>query len=508
MHDIGKLAVPEHIISKPGRLTPDEFDKMKVHPVVGAEILERVQFPYPVVPVVMSHHEKWDGTGYPEGLRGEEIPLGARILSAVDALDALASDRQYRKAFPLHEAMEKVAVDAGKAFDPKVIDILKRRYVELERKAKAHSRMAIKLSTDIKVKRGAAPAAGFASGKSIDTGKRPSGASFLEAVAMARRDVFYAFEASHPDGGAMGVTESLSVFAVRLKRLIEYDSFCVYLVRNGALVPEYVNGHDYRLLSSLRIPLGQGLTGWVAENRVPILNGNPSVEAGYLNDPSIFSTLRSALSVPLETTNGSVGVLSLYREARDGFGNEDLGILEAAAPRLALAVESALAAHPVGESDLDNATALPGARALMQHLESEVARARRLNAPIAVIVCRVDGLRAIRDAYGQIEASRTLRSVAAAVQQSSREFDYVARTGGNELVVVAPGLTKPAAESRMRRLLQITCSHGPHTATLVAGASFFPSDGAGVDQLLAKADRSLFGARVLPEPGDRIVSIR
>ena len=126
LHDIGKLAVPEHIISKPGKLTPEEFEKMKIHPVVGAEILERVRFPYPVTPIVRSHHEKWDGTGYPDGLKGEEIPIGARILAAVDCLDALASDRQYRRALPLDEAMRKVASESGMSFDPQVVKILQR----------------------------------------------------------------------------------------------------------------------------------------------------------------------------------------------------------------------------------------------------------------------------------------------------------------------------------------------------------------------------------------------
>ncbi len=125
LHDIGKLAVPEHIISKPGKLTPEEFEKMKIHPIVGAEILEQVHFPYPVVPIVRAHHEKWDGSGYPNGLAGEDIPIGARILAAVDCLDALASDRQYRKALPLNEAMAKVVADAGKSFDPKVVAILR-----------------------------------------------------------------------------------------------------------------------------------------------------------------------------------------------------------------------------------------------------------------------------------------------------------------------------------------------------------------------------------------------
>ena len=135
LHDIGKLAVPEHIISKPGKMTAEEFEKMKIHPIVGAEILECVGFPGPVVPIVRAHHEKWDGSGYPFGLKGEEIPIGARILAAVDCLDALASDRQYRRALPLDEAMAHVESESGQSFDPQVVAVLLRRYRDLERMA-------------------------------------------------------------------------------------------------------------------------------------------------------------------------------------------------------------------------------------------------------------------------------------------------------------------------------------------------------------------------------------
>src|SRR6202050_723576 len=163
LHDIGKLAVPEHIISKPGKLTPEEFEKMKIHPIVGAEILEQVDFPYPVVPIVRAPHAKWDGSGYPNGLAGKAIPIGARILSAVDCLDALASDRQYRKALPLDEAMARVADEAGKSFDPGVVEVLQRRYIELEKLARSQpAKVPAKLSTDVKVERGSAPASGFA----------------------------------------------------------------------------------------------------------------------------------------------------------------------------------------------------------------------------------------------------------------------------------------------------------------------------------------------------------
>src|SRR5258708_6475855 len=120
LHDIGKLAVPEYILNKPGRLTKEEFEKMKVHPVVGAEILECVQFPYPVAPIVRSHHEKWDGSGYPDGLKAEQIPIGARILSLVDVLDALASDRQYRPALKLEDALPYVTQRGGQEVGPRL----------------------------------------------------------------------------------------------------------------------------------------------------------------------------------------------------------------------------------------------------------------------------------------------------------------------------------------------------------------------------------------------------
>ncbi len=135
---------------------------MKTHTVVGAELVERIRFPYSVAPMVRGHHEKWNGAGYPDGLKGEEIPIGARILAAVDTLDALASDRQYRRALPLDEAIQVILAESGKSFDPRVVDVLARRYVELEAMASGTIRMR-RLSTDVKIERGDAPAAGFES---------------------------------------------------------------------------------------------------------------------------------------------------------------------------------------------------------------------------------------------------------------------------------------------------------------------------------------------------------
>src|ERR1700685_4078870 len=271
LHDIGKLAVPEHIISKPGRLTPEEFEKMKIHTLVGAEILERVRFPYPVVPIVRAHHEKWDGTGYPIGLKGAEIPVGARILSAVDYLDALASDRQSRRALPMPEVIQKLVAEAGKAFDPKVVEIIQRRHHHFEKLALAKSGNSgsAAVFTAVKIERGDAPDAGFENAKVDDSKIRE--ATFLSSIAAARQEAQSLFELSQDLGASLSLGETLSVFSVKLKPMVPYDAIAIYILRDDLLMPEYVNGDNYRLFSSLRIPLGDGLSGWVAQNKKAII---------------------------------------------------------------------------------------------------------------------------------------------------------------------------------------------------------------------------------------------
>ena len=328
LHDIGKLAVPEHIISKPGKLTPEEFEKMKIHPIVGAEILEQVDFPYPVVPIVRAHHEKWDGSGYPLGLVADAIPIGARILAAVDCLDALASDRQYRKALPLNEAMAKVASEAGTSFDPRIVAILERRYIELEKLANEQPLQAPpKLSTDIKVVRGSAPAAGFAEAPG-SAATSVSRSDFNERVLQAQQQSQQIVELIRKAGSGLQTEDVFSMLSVRLKHLVPHESMAVYCSSGDHLVAKFVSGENFRLFSSLRIPLGEGLSGWVAQNHKAILNGNPSVEPGYLNDPTKYSTLRSALAVPIEADAKVVSVLALYRAAQDAFTGEDLRLLE------------------------------------------------------------------------------------------------------------------------------------------------------------------------------------
>ena len=324
LHDVGKLAVPDYIISKPGKLTPEEFERMKIHPIVGAEILERIDFPYPVVPIVRAHHEKWDGSGYPSGLKREQIPIGARVLSVVDCFDALASDRQYRKALPLDQAMEMVVNEAGKSFDPHIVQVLRRRYLELEEVASAeHTPEQAKLSIAVRVERGDSPDAGFEAAMPVTTSEKPHEETLI-SIANAHQEAQELYEFTRTTGNSLNSTESLAVISARIRTLVAYDSIVIYIIERDVLAARYVFGENHKLFASLRIPLGQGVSGWVAENKRSILNGNPAVEPGYLNDPTRFSTLRSVLAVPLHASSGTLGVLAVYKTEKDGFSRDHL----------------------------------------------------------------------------------------------------------------------------------------------------------------------------------------
>ena len=505
LHDIGKLAVPEHIISKPGKLTPEEFEKMKIHPIVGAEIVEQAQFPYPVAPIIRSHHEKWNGEGYPDGLKGTDIPIGARILAAVDCLDALATDRQYRRGLPLEEALDIVRQESGRSFDPTVVAVLAANCVELERKAKIRRPARVRLSTSIRVERGAAPAAGFAE-EGVTPPLSPQAAErqpldFLTSIAAARQEVQALFELSQNLGSSLSLNETLSVLAHRLKRMIPYDSMAIYFARDGKLFPEFVTGENFRLFSALEIPIGQGLSGWVAENRKPILNGNPSVEPGYLNDPSKFSTLRAALAVPLETDSRVVGVLALYAAARDSFTADHLRVLLAISSKLSHSIENALK-YQLAETTAttDYLTGLPNARSLFIQMDAEFHRCRRTGTTLEILVCDLNGFKLVNDRFGHLEGNRVLKEFATLLKETCRDSDYVARMGGDEFVVLIPGLPPAAIAQRITQFSQLAqqASYtvcGERSLSVSIGSACFPSDGEDTEQIVALADQRMYAAK-------------
>jgi len=513
LHDIGKLAVPEYIISKPGRLTQDEFEKMKIHPVVGAEILERVNFPYPVVPIVRAHHEKYDGSGYPDGLKGDEIPIGARILAAADCLDALCSHRQYRPALPLDEAIGIVVGESGKSYDPQVVKILQARCRELEAKAKAGSADMAKVSSNIKIERGASPATGFASAAVSDAKGPSAGKTFSMRISDARREFQTLVEVANDLGTSLSLDETLALLAVRLAKSIPHDAVVIYIRQQEELIPRYVKGESFRLFSSLRIPIGQGLSGWVAENHRPILNGNPAVESGYLADPTKVTPLRSAIAVPLQGRDRVVGVLTLYRLQPDAFTLDHRRILLNISAKVGVVVENALTfEHVQDEARLDELTGLLNSRALFELLDQRVRSCAEKNGSLAVIVMDLDGFKKANDEHGHLAGNRVLQSVAAGLKKCCRVQDLVARLGGDEFVLVLsdPGDDLNTLSSRINEVgaragAEIGCKS---LLGISAGCAVYPADATDAESLLEKADERMYEdkrQRKAKRPSENIV---
>lgn len=346
LHDIGKLAIPEHILNKPGKLTRDEFEKMKIHTVVGADILERVKFPYPVVPIVRSHHEAWDGSGYPDGLKGEEIPIGARILSVVDCFDALASDRPYRRALPLDEAMKLVKSKAGIQFDPAVVALLAQHHERLEELARQRIEDVEPLKTDLLIERGAAPGAGFEPEQEMQTGKEathgPDSPTMnpLTSFSAEERDLQ---DLCHLFGISTSARETSSILYRCIEPLIPFDCIAVYVRFGESLLAQYLEGRCAAVFSFQAIPVGEGLSGWVAQSKRPIMNGNPTVEPNYRPANGDLSSDASALAVPLFGMDGGVfGVLTLYAYQQAAFSKDHVRMLQTIEPKFSLALESAL----------------------------------------------------------------------------------------------------------------------------------------------------------------------
>ncbi len=310
LHDMGKLAVPEHILNKPGKLTLAEFEKMKLHASVGADILSSIEFPYPVVPIVRHHHESWDGTGYPDGLKGTEIPIGARILSVVDCFDALTSHRPYRPQLSNAEALEILKSRSGSMYDPLVVETFERVYTELD------------VERDTLTLGGHRP-----------TGTAPS--SSLPSV-----DAVIASRAAGASDVGMAFSQETASLIRRQLEAVEADAavlFC-YDPKADEIVASLTAGLTAGCLLGIRIPVGQRLSGWVAANRQPIVNSDASLDlCGEAPPPGV--PLKTCLSVPLVLDGDLLGVVTLYScNAVGAFTSGHVRTLEDASRRIAFAL--------------------------------------------------------------------------------------------------------------------------------------------------------------------------
>lgn len=486
LHDIGKLAVPEYILNKPGRLTEVEAAKVRSHPAVGADILETIPFPYPVVPFVRHHHERWDGAGYPDGLAGEEIPLGARILSVVDCYFGLRSDRPFRPKLSRDLATSFIQLEEGRAFDPEVVRVFLQHLDTLEGAADA-------------VDAGVAmqPLQRALLGDP-DTARAVENEVFRD-IASSYREIQAVYEIAQNIGRSLNLAETTSYLSSRVKRFVPYSACSIYLVNEDErLLPVHVTGMFKDLLEGVEIRLGQGVSGWVGANNKPLVNASPVLDFPALEN--LTRPLRSCLSVPLAVDGTVIGVMTLYSDALNVYTEEHLRLMEAIAGHSAAAISNAIQ-HEEAQEDAytDALTGLPNLRYFNAIIANELRRARNAGIPVSLLMMDLDGFKAVNDRYGHKNGDALLIEVARLLRSHVRKSDVCLRYGGDEFLGILPGVDRGLAEQTARRI-QI----GFEGRTLInvdgenvgvgisVGIATYPADGIDAETLVVAADRDMY----------------
>ena len=437
LHDIGKLAVPDHILNKPGRLTPAEMEKMKIHSAVGASILEKVGFNYPVVPTVKYHHEMWDGGGYPEGLKGTEIPLTARILTVADAYDALRGMRSYRDAVSREEARKFLLNGAGKQFDPKIVDMFLRNLGNYEQVIENEG---LAYSSDIK-----------ADVFHITDGENPG---YVQQIKRANREVFTLYELAKVFSSSLNLQDTLSLFVEKIGEFVPSDTCVVYLLNESGqeATAIYADGKNKEILRNKKIKVGQGATGFVLKKQQSVCHINPALDFSFdnLNFVEDYSAM---ISLPLLANEKILGAVSLYSCELENYGEEHLRLIETVSRIASNAIGKTLY-HAETESKAltDPMTGLPNARCLQLQFEKEVARANRAAVRFQVLMLDLDGFKAVNDTFGHKAGDEMLKGIAGVMQEQLREYDFLARYAGDEFAAIIPETETDAVRDLCYRL--------------------------------------------------------
>jgi putative nucleotidyltransferase with HDIG domain len=332
LHDTGKIAVPEHILNKPGKLTPAEFDKMKLHAPIGADILSSIDFPYPVVPIVRHHHENWDGTGYPDRIAGEAIPIGARILSVVDCFDALTSDRPYRRRMTNEDALAILRERRGTMYDPAVVDTFIRYH---ERIMPAVEPGQHPVSRTL----------GEARAAQQEQAEQPAAA--VQADTAITSEVLAVASLARAVSGEAGIGDVGALTWMMLQPVLPCVSMAIFVYdeKHDAVTADYAGGAHATVVRGTRLTLGSGIAGWSAANRRFVLNADPAIDLGP-DVASMTPPLRSSLSMPLAHEGSVVAVVSLYASTASAFTDDHARLLTLLAPSLA----SSIAALPKADA--------------------------------------------------------------------------------------------------------------------------------------------------------------
>ncbi len=489
LHDIGKLAVPEHILSKPGPLTQEEFQKIRIHPQVGAEIIAAVPFPYPVAPLILSHHERWDGRGYPQGISSDAIPIGARILTICDYYDAVTTERPYHRALGYDGAIGLLRHEAGRALDPALVPVFVDMLPTLLAAAELEEQ-TVRQPALAEPAFGAAATAGLAV---------PGNA--FENIALAHREIYALYEIAQSMGTSLGVADTMALISSKLTKLLPWSGCALFLMQpdSDSLKCVFATGTDMSHLVDATVKTGHGLCGWVARNRRTLVNADPQVsfDAAAVG---LRTQLRSAIVCPLYYEDNFIGCLSLYHAEANRYTEDHRRLIERIAEQAGPVIHNSIVFEQTQEDSLtDPLTGLPNRRSMFVHLSRELSRAERIKSQVALLVMDVDGFKTINDTYGHNVGDHALRQVADALQQSLRPYDLCVRYAGDEFIVVLADSSRGMADAKQRelqeRIANITVEVRPGKTirlAVSAGASVFPDDATTYEALLADADQRMY----------------
>lgn len=427
LHDMGKLAVPEYILNKPGRLSAAEFERMKRHAAVGADILSAIDFPYPVVPIVRYHHESWDGTGYPDGLRGTDIPIGARILAVVDCFDALTSDRPYRPKLPDGDALHVLMQRRGTMYDPLVVDAFVAMY-------RATADRAVDTTSP-------QPALAAINESGQVSAREFYKSGTFEDIASSSEEMLTLYGLASALTGPVNLADAGDVIFKHLRRIVP-ASLCVFFIYDeltDELVAAHVCGDTGGLLREQRLALGERVSGWVAANRQSVVNSDPVLDFGDAAR-HFKPRLRSCLSTPLLVGDSLVGVLSLYANVADVFTDDHRRIVETVARQVAPALRHAADfEHQRATALRDHLTGLPKLAHLRQLMAASTDSAAQLGQPLALLYIDIRSLRDVNQRHGRQAGDAALAQVTRVLRSLLRMGDIVFRCESDEFVVLLTG---------------------------------------------------------------------
>lgn len=486
LHDIGKLAVPDYILNKPGPLTTAEFDKMKVHTIVGAEILERVGFPYPVVPVVRHHHERWDGRGYPDGLKGEQIPITARILAVCDCFDAVREDRQYRKAMTREQALQILREGSGTVFDPKVIGAFLEHLDEFEAEIRS-MRVAPHKSEDRRAK------------KIAETNRLDNDHKAFERIRSANRELITLYYIAQTIGTSLDLRDTFAVFSARLEDIVSYTTCVLYLQKTESTEVEvaHVSGRNAERFKGRRMASGAGIAGWVVANRHSMHNCDPALDFDTMKI-EIPEAYKTATVVPLMKDDEVLGALALYSADVASYDTDHLRLMEAVAKLASDAIANAVQHERTETSALtDVITGLPNARALRYRFEEEADRAKRHKDIFSVVMMDLDRFKSVNDQLGHQAGDHLLKELGRILLAQVRSSDFVCRYAGDEFVAILQ-IGYDEVQELLSRIQKTVATHDFGFGStnvfigLSLGAASFGTDGDTLDELLLAADRAMY----------------